>query len=118
MTIPYQKGESGGIGTTRGFLQSLPLGVQPKGGLAVTQLPNLETHAIVNIQRIQVQLDRVDNPFDTFFEERSDFRSDINLSENEIPIMTRAVQTQKASFSPFVCQDSLPFRKGFQIEYN
>jgi len=84
----------------------------------VTRLLNLRTYAIIDLQRVQVQLNRIDGPFNAVFEERSDFKPDMNSSEDEIPIMKGGVRTQKVSSSPFLCRDLVLFRQGFQIEYN
>jgi len=74
MIAPGWQGESVGVGKAMGFHQNLPRGVQPKMGLIVTRLPNLRTHTIVDLQRAQVQLDRVNCSFDACFEEGGDFR--------------------------------------------
>ena len=118
MTILDLQGESGGVGKAKDFRQSLPPGVQPKRGLMVTRFLSGKTHTIINLQRVQMQPDSFDGPFDAFFKEGSDFQSERKSSENVIPIMKGTARTQKASFSPFVYRYSLLFRRGFQTEYS
>lgn len=76
MIAPYQQDESAGIGKARRFHQNLLRGVQPNKSSKVTSLLKVRAYAIVNPQRTQMQFDRVDDPFDACFEERSNFKPD------------------------------------------
>ena len=110
--VPDQQGESVGIGRAKGFHQNHPREVQPKRGLTVTQALSARTYAILDLQRAQVQLDRVYRPFDTCLKERGDFQPGVNSSENELLIIGRSGTNPESFIFPLCIPRPTSFSAG------